>query len=139
MLLCATTSFTLMPVPDALCIIFACPVVTIFLSALVLKDRINIPKVAAGLALFTGVVCVSKPPFIFQSVFHKITENHGTIPEAIEALINYLSKHSQDLPQVTLFVQTKKVLVQNSANNRFIIFSTIIGLTRYSLLMTKGF
>ena len=38
MLCCATTSFTLMPVPDALCIIFACPVVTIFLSALVLRD-----------------------------------------------------------------------------------------------------
>ena len=103
MLLCATTSFTLMPVPDALCIIFACPVVTIFLSALVLKDRINIPKVVAGLALFMGVVCVSKPPFIFQSVFNKITENHGTIPEAIEALINYLSKHSQDLPQVSSY------------------------------------
>ena len=96
MLLCATTSFTLMPVPDALCIIFACPVVTIFLSALVLKDRINIPKVAAGLALFTGVVCVSKPPFIFQSVFHKMTDNPGSIPEAIETLMNYLSKQKTE-------------------------------------------
>ena len=101
MLCCATTSFTLMPVPDALCIIFACPVVTIFLSALVLRDSINIPKVVAGVALFTGVVCVSKPPFIFQSVFHKITERPGTIPEAVEAFIVYLSKQSQDLPQVS--------------------------------------
>lgn len=99
MLCCATTSFTLMPVPDALCIIFACPVVTIFLSALVLRDRINIPKVVAGVALFTGVVCVSKPPFIFQSVFHKIAEHPDNIPEAVEAFIVYLSKQSQDLPQ----------------------------------------
>ena len=110
MLCCATTSFTLMPVPDALCIIFACPVVTIFLSALALKDRINVPKVAAGLALFMGVVCVSKPPFIFQSVFHKMTENPGTTPEAFKALIIYLSKQSQDLPQVSLFIQTKTLL-----------------------------
>jgi len=99
MLCCATTSFTLMPVPDALCIIFACPVVTIFLSALVLRDTINLPKVAAGLALFIGVVCVSKPPFIFQTVFQRVSEHPGSIPEAVEALIAYLSKQSQDLPQ----------------------------------------
>ena len=91
---CATMSFTLMPVPDAMCIIFACPVVTIFLSALVLRDTINIPKLVAGVVLFAGVVCVSKPPFIFQSVLHKITEHPDFIP------LFYLSKQSQDLPQV---------------------------------------
>ena len=102
MLCTATTSFTYMPVPDALCIIFACPVVTIFLSALVLRDRINIPKVAAGAALFSGVVLVSKPPFIFQSVLHKMTEHSGSIPEAVEAILAYLTKQSQDWPEVIL-------------------------------------
>ena len=58
------------------------------------------PLIFLGLALFTGVVCVSKPPFIFQSVFHKIAEHPDNIPEAVEAFIVYLSKQSQDLPQV---------------------------------------
>ena len=66
MLCCSITSFTLMAVPDALCIIFACPVVTISLSALILQDRITIPKALSGAALFLGVVFVCKPPFIFQ-------------------------------------------------------------------------
>jgi len=65
MLVCATTSFTLMPVPDALCIIFACPVVTILLSAAVLGDSLNPPKLAAALLLFSGVALVCRPPFIF--------------------------------------------------------------------------
>ena len=95
--ICGLACVSFMDVPDALSIIFACPVVTIFLSALVLRDSINIPKVVAGVALFTGVVCVSKPPFIFQSVFHQITditERPDFIP------LFYLSKQSQDLPQV---------------------------------------
>ena len=37
-----------MDVPDALCIIFACPVVTIILSALMLRDKINLVKVESG-------------------------------------------------------------------------------------------
>ena len=37
-----------MAVPDALCIIFACPVVTILLSALLLGDKINLVKVESG-------------------------------------------------------------------------------------------
>ena len=37
-----------MPVPEALCIIFACPVVTILLSALLLGDKINLVKVESS-------------------------------------------------------------------------------------------
>ena len=37
-----------MAVPDALCIIFACPVVTILLSALLLGDKINLVKVKSS-------------------------------------------------------------------------------------------
>ena len=39
------SSVSLIPVPDALCIIFACPVVTILLSAVMLRDKINLVKV----------------------------------------------------------------------------------------------
>ena len=41
-------SVSFMAVPDALCIIFACPVVTILLSALLLGDKINMVKVESG-------------------------------------------------------------------------------------------
>ena len=41
-------SVSFMAVPDAICIIFACPVVTIILSALLLGDKINLVKVESG-------------------------------------------------------------------------------------------
>ena len=57
-----------MAVPDALCIIFACPVVTIALSAVLLRDSINIAKIIAGQLLLLGVVLVCKPPFLFHII-----------------------------------------------------------------------
>merc|ERR1711915_704638 len=41
-------SVSFMPVPDALCIIFACPVVTIILSSFILGDKLNSLKCFAG-------------------------------------------------------------------------------------------
>ena len=60
-------SVSFMPVPDALCIIFARPVVTILLSAVVLRDRLNFFKCFSGALLLTGVALVCKPPFIFTA------------------------------------------------------------------------
>ena len=57
-----------MAVPDALCIIFACPVVTIGLSAVLLRDKLNAAKIVAGGLLLLGVVLVCKPEFLFNSV-----------------------------------------------------------------------
>ena len=37
-----------MAVPDALCIIFSCPVITILLSSFMLRDKINLLKVETG-------------------------------------------------------------------------------------------
>jgi drug/metabolite transporter (DMT)-like permease len=54
-----------MPVPDALCIIFACPVITILLSAAILGDKLNSLKCFAGSLLLIGVVLVCQPPFLF--------------------------------------------------------------------------
>ena len=40
------SSVRFLAVPDSLCIIFACPVVTIVLSAVLLRDKINLVKVS---------------------------------------------------------------------------------------------
>ena len=61
----ALASVTFMAVPDALCIVFSCPIVTIILSAIFLGDRLTVLKVIAGLQLLVGVIFVCKPPFIF--------------------------------------------------------------------------
>ena len=57
-----------MAVPEALCIIFACPVVTILLSAILLGDNINLVKVLAGSMLVLGVILVCQPAFLFTDV-----------------------------------------------------------------------
>jgi len=60
-------SVSFMPVPDALCIIFACPVVTIVLSAVMLGDKLNCVKCFSGTVLLLGVILVCQPPFIFPN------------------------------------------------------------------------
>jgi drug/metabolite transporter (DMT)-like permease len=62
-----------MPVPDALCIIFACPVVTMVLSAIMLGDKLNSVKYFSGTLLLLGVVLVCQPPFLFPQT----PESHG--------------------------------------------------------------
>ena len=61
-------SVSFIDVPDALSIIFACPLVTIFLSAVMLRDKLNPVNMSAGLQLFAGVILVCKPPFIFDTL-----------------------------------------------------------------------
>ena len=56
-----------MDVPDALSIIFACPLVTIFLSAVMLRDGLNHVKICSGVLLLSGVILVCKPPFLFDT------------------------------------------------------------------------
>ena len=68
----ALGSMTYMTVPDALCIVFSCPVVTIILSAIFLGDKLTVFKIIAGLQLLIGVILVCKPPFLFGTT--------GTIP-----------------------------------------------------------
>jgi len=62
------SSMTFIEVPDALCIIFACPIVTIVASAMILGDKINLPKTLAGIFLLVGVVLACKPPFLFKFI-----------------------------------------------------------------------
>jgi len=61
-------SVSFMPVPDALCIIFTCPVVTMVLSVIILGDKLNILKCVSGILLLLGVVLVCQPPFLFYNL-----------------------------------------------------------------------
>ena len=66
--ICSLACVSFMAVPDALCIIFACPVVTILLSAVMLRDKLNLVKIIAGALLLLGVILVCKPPFLFSDL-----------------------------------------------------------------------
>ena len=61
-------SVSFMPVPDALCIIFACPIVTMVLSVIILGDKLNVLKCISGILLLLGVVLVCQPPFLFNQL-----------------------------------------------------------------------
>ena len=74
----ALASVTYMAVPDALCIVFACPVVTIILSAIFLGDKLTVFKIIAGLQLLVGVILVCKPPFLFEHSSSTPVEDHDT-------------------------------------------------------------
>jgi len=75
-LVTALAAVSYMPVPDALSIVFSCPLVTILLSALVLRDRLGLTKISAGLLLLLGVILVCKPPFLF----HEDGAQHADYP-----------------------------------------------------------
>jgi len=64
--ICGLACVSFMDVPDALSIIFACPVVTILLSVIMLRDKLNIVKIIAGFLLLSGVILVCKPNFLFD-------------------------------------------------------------------------
>ena len=78
-------SVSFMPVPDALCIIFACPVVTMVLSAIMLGDKLNSVKFFSGTLLLLGVVLVCQPPFLFPN------------PPSSEASLLFLLSSHDDL------------------------------------------
>jgi len=61
----ALFSVTLIPVPDALTILFTSPLPTLLLSVILFKERLNVMKVVAMILLLVGVVLVCKPSFIF--------------------------------------------------------------------------
>jgi len=69
----ALASVSFMPVPDALCIIFSCPVVTIFLSAAILNDKLNSVKLFSGAILVLGILLVCQPPFLFAPSSPEVT------------------------------------------------------------------
>ena len=85
----ALASVSMMPVPDALCIIFANPIVTIILSSVMLRDKLNISKILSGFLLVTGIILVCKPPFIFSvdDQLNNILDMFGLVDEEVNKSI----------------------------------------------------
>ena len=58
---CGFTAVTLMPLPDAITIGYAAPLVTVLLAPLLLKERVGIYRLSAVAAGFLGVVMALSP------------------------------------------------------------------------------
>ena len=57
---------TNMPLGDASAIIFSAPLPTMIFSAIFLGSRLRLYKIFCGLLLYTGIMLVIRPPFIFN-------------------------------------------------------------------------
>ena len=55
-----------MPLGDASAIIFSAPLPTMVFSAVFLGSRLRMYKIFCGLLLYTGIMLVIRPPFIFK-------------------------------------------------------------------------
>ncbi|XP_043484042.1 solute carrier family 35 member G1-like [Leptopilina heterotoma] len=60
-------SFRKLPLGDATTIIFSSPVIVIALSFIFLREPCGVLRIAVITALLTGVILVSRPPFIFET------------------------------------------------------------------------
>lgn len=61
------TSFSRLPLGDSTTILFSSPVVVMFLSIFILKEKCGVFRVCASASLVLGVVLISKPPLLFVS------------------------------------------------------------------------
>ena len=61
----AFLAVTLMPIGDAHALIFSAPLPTMVLSKLIFGTRIRLYKFLCGISVFIGIVCISKPSYVF--------------------------------------------------------------------------
>ena len=61
----AFLAVTLMPIGDAHALIFSAPLPTMILSKLIFGTRMKIYKFLCGICVFTGIILISKPSYIF--------------------------------------------------------------------------
>ena len=66
-MICAFSCMLLMPLGDALTLLFTEPFSTMFMAAMFLGHRLRLFKISLGLFLLIGVVLVIQPPFIFPN------------------------------------------------------------------------
>ena len=65
-IICAFSCMLLMPLGDALTLLFTEPFSTMFMAAIFLGHRLRLFRIGIGLLLLVGVVLVIQPPFIFH-------------------------------------------------------------------------
>ena len=78
-------SFSLLPLGDATTILFSSPVIVMILSKFILKEACGMFRVVAAVTLLTGVILVSKPPFIFGAEVETSYDALGNNPESSSA------------------------------------------------------
>ena len=79
------TSFARLPLGDSTTILFSSPVIVMILSKFILKEACGIFRVVAAVTLLTGVILVSKPPFIFGAEVETSYDALGNNPESSSA------------------------------------------------------
>ncbi|XP_023342131.1 solute carrier family 35 member G1 isoform X2 [Eurytemora carolleeae] len=90
---------SLMPVADALVIMFTDPLVTMVVAAIFLGERLNILRVTMGLSILTGVTLVCKPPFLFPS--DQDPSSNGTSGDLLDAINALMHSKVMDLDDGT--------------------------------------
>ena len=78
----------LMPVGDALTIVFAAPISTMITAAIFLGHRLRLFKVSLGILLLMGTILVIQPPFLFP---------HSDNDDGMILLLRNLNKPYDDL------------------------------------------
>lgn len=59
------TSFARLPLGDSTTILFSSPIIVMVLSMFILHEGCGVFRVVAASGLLSGVILISKPPFIF--------------------------------------------------------------------------
>ena len=75
MVICAVSSVTLMPLGDAMTLLFTAPFSTMIVAAMFLGHRLRLYRILCALLLIGGAVFVIRPSFIFEHLSLNITND----------------------------------------------------------------
>lgn len=75
-LLCSYISVALLPLGDAMTLLFSTPIFTLIMERLILKTPLHPYRILCTLMLLTGVILVSKPQFIFGHLAVDLDPNY---------------------------------------------------------------
>lgn len=112
-------SFRELPLGDATTIIFSSPVIVIALSFLFLKEPCGILRIVVVCTLFTGVVLVARPPFLFQVISSFLHFSNSAT--SLSFFIRRFPRHFETEQQL-------KDLVARETRRRFLNLHTILRL-----------
>jgi drug/metabolite transporter (DMT)-like permease len=72
MVTCGVSSVTLMPLGDAMTLIFTAPFTTMVFAAIFLRHRFRLYRLLNGLILISGAILVIRPSFIFDNLNYNV-------------------------------------------------------------------
>ena len=68
MIICSFSCVLLMPLGDALTLIFSSPLITMILASAFLGHKMRLFKITLGAVLLSGIILVVRPPFLFNDI-----------------------------------------------------------------------